>query len=156
MLLLKFWQEHIYSVVIDTVEVVSVTGWGADSSCLFAAAMIAVAFSLARACQVALALTAHNRFFPRCLPFRDDLHWLPPIQCICQAIQFYIIALSSQNTKLMSIASCPMMSGGLATTTVLSPLWITKNVWLKIKFYGVLDRSTLTHFIWTHIFHFFA
>jgi hypothetical protein len=35
-------------------------------------------------------------------------------------------------------------------------LWVTKYVSLKIKFYGVLDRSTLTHFIWTHIFNFFA
>ncbi len=35
-------------------------------------------------------------------------------------------------------------------------LWITKNVSLKIKFYGVLDRSTLTHFIWTCIFNFFT
>jgi hypothetical protein len=46
--------------MIDTVEVVLVTGGGTDSSCHFAAAMIAVAFSLARACHVTLALTAHN------------------------------------------------------------------------------------------------
>jgi hypothetical protein len=42
-------------------------------------------------------------------------------------------------------------SGILSVPGLHTYLWRTKNVSLKIKIFGVLDRSTLTHYIWTHI-----